>query len=112
MSLAILLSAPLACCRRELEYRRIVTLSGLLLPIAIEEDPKLVRRLNRRCVDTATEGGLEPIEKDVLLDVISRHFIGQPWPRSGSVDATRSLMARLQSAMTAAKWKADLLVVA
>ena len=85
---------------------------GFLLRIVIEEDPKLVRSLNRRYVDTTTEGGLEAIEKDALLDVISRHFVGQPWPRSGSMDATRSFMVRLQSAMSAAKWKADLLVVA
>lgn len=112
MSLATLLPAPLACCRRELEQRRIAAPSSFLLRIAIEEDPKLVRSLNRRYVDISHEGGLEAIEKDALLDVISRHFTGQPWPRSGSMDATRSFMVRLQNAMTAAKWKADLLAVA
>jgi hypothetical protein len=106
------LPAPLACCRRELEQRRIAPPSGFLLRIVIEEDPNLVRRLNRRYVDTSAEGGLEAIEKDALLDVVSRHFTGQPWPRSGSMDATRAFMARLQSAMTVAKWKVDLLVVA
>jgi hypothetical protein len=109
MSLATLLPAPLACCRRELEQRRISPPSGFLLRIVIEEDAKLVRTLNRRYVDITHEGGLETIEKDALLDVISRHFTGQPWPRSGSMDATRSFMARLQSTMTAARWEAELL---
>ncbi len=112
MSLATLLPAPLACCRRELEQRRISPPSGFLLRIVIEEDPKLVRTLNRRYVDITHEGGLEATENTALLDVISRHCTGQPWPRSGNMDAIRSFMARLQSAMTAAKWKADLLVAA
>ena len=110
--MATLLPAPLACCRRELEQRHIAPPSDFLLRIVIEEDPKLVRSLNRRYVDATADGGLEPIEKDALLDVLSRHFTGQPWPRSGSMDATRWFMARLQNAMTAAKWKADLLALA
>ena len=110
MTLATLLPASLTCCRRELGQRRISPPSGFLLRIVVEEDAKLVRTLNRRYVDITHEGGLEATEKDALLDVISRHFTGQPWPRSGSMDATRLFMARLQSGMTAAKWKADLLV--
>ena len=112
MSLAILLPAPLACCRRELEQRHIAPPSDFLLRIVIEEDLKLVRRLNRRYIDATADGGLEAIEKDALLDVVSRHFVGQTWPRSGNMDAARQFMTRLQNAMTAAKWKADLLAVA
>ncbi len=110
--MATLLPTPLACCRRELEQRHIAPPSNFLLRVVIEEDPKLVRSLNRRYVDATADGGLEAIEKDALLDVISRHFTGQPWPRSGSMDANRWLMGRLQDAMTAAKWKTDLLAVA
>jgi hypothetical protein len=68
--------------------------------------------LNRRYVDATADGGLEAIEKDALLDVLSTHFTGQPWPRSGSMGATGQFTTRLQNAMTAAKWKSDLLALA
>ena len=110
--MAILLPAPLACCRRELEQRRMVPPSNFVLRIIVEEDASLVWKLNARYADAAADGGLEPDERDALLDVIGRHFTGQPWPRSGGMDATRRFMADLQDAMVARRWKVDLLAMA
>lgn len=110
--MAILLPAALACCRRELEQRHITPPSDFLLRIVVEEDQKLVRSLNTRYADAAVEGGLEAVERDVLLDVLARHFIGQKWPRFVSMEATRHFVGELQTAMMAARWKADLLAVA
>jgi hypothetical protein len=82
------------------------------LRIIVEEDSKLVRTLNTDYADAAADGGLGADKKDALLDVLGRHFIGRPWPRSGSVNATRQFMADLQNAMVATRWSVDLMVVA
>lgn len=110
--LATLLPGPLACCRWELEQRRMTPPSNFALRIVIEEDPKLVRALNARYFDAAPDGGLEGAERNALFDVIGRHFTGRPWPGSGGMDATRRFMADLQSAMIATRWKVDLLAMA
>jgi hypothetical protein len=86
--------------------------SSFALRIVVEEDPELVRTLNAHYADAAADGGLEAVEKDALFDVLARHFIGRPWPRSGGMDATRRFMANLQNAMIAARWTVDLLAVA
>ena len=110
--MAIVLPAPLACCRYELQRRHMTPPSKLALRIVVEEDPKLVRRLNAYYADAAPDGGLDTVERDALLDVLARHFTGQPWPRSGGMDATRRFMADIQRAMTRARWRVDLLAVA
>jgi hypothetical protein len=110
MELATLLPAQLACCRRELEQRHMRPPSNFVLRIVVEENPKLVRKLNANYADVAPDGGsLDAEDRDALLDVLSRHFTGQPWPRSVGMDATRRFMVGLQQAMIAAKWKVDLL---
>jgi hypothetical protein len=111
-ALATLLPAPLACCRWELEQRRMTPPSNFVLRIVVEEDPKLVRTLNAHYADAAPDGGLDTVERDALLDVLGRHFIGTTWPRSGGMDATRRFMAGLQRAMIKAGWSVDLLAVA
>jgi len=110
--LATLLPAPLACCRWELEQRHMTPPSKFALRIVVEEDPKLVRRLNAHYADAAPDGGLDTGEWDALLDLIGRHFTGQPWPRSGGMDATRRFMADLQRVMTKAGWTVDFFAVA
>ena len=85
---------------------------NFVLRIVIEEDPKLVRRLNAYYADATADGGLDAVERDALLDVLGRHFTGQPWPCSGGMDATRRFMADLQSGMIATRWKVDLLTMA
>ena len=75
--MAILLPSPLACCRWELERRHMTPPFNFALRIIVEEDPKLVRRLNGSYADAAPDGGLESAERDMLLDVLSRHFTGQ-----------------------------------
>ena len=86
--------------------------SNFALRIIVEEDPKLVRRLNAWYADAAPDGGLDSVERDALLDVLGRYFTGQPWPRSGGMDVTRRFMADLQDAMVAARWSVDLFAVA
>lgn len=86
--------------------------SNFVLRIIVEEDPGLVRLLNARYADAAEDGGLEPAEREALLDVIGRHFTGRPWPRSGGMDATKRFMADLQTAMVATNWRVDLLIMA
>jgi len=110
--LATLLPGPLACCRWELERRRMTPPSNFALRIIVEENPRLVRNLNAHYAGAAPDGGLEAAERDVLFDVIGKHFTGQPWPRSGGMDATRRFMAALQNAMLATRWKVDLLAMA
>jgi hypothetical protein len=110
--LATLLSAPLACCRWELAQRHVTPPSNFVLRIIVEEDPKLVRRLNADYADATPDGGLDSSEWAALLDVLGRHFIRRPWPRAGGMDATRRFMADLQHAMTAAGWKVDFFAVA
>jgi hypothetical protein len=86
--------------------------SNIALRIVVEEDPNLVRALNADYADAAPDGGLDADERDALLDAIGRHFTGQPWPRSGGMDAARRYMADLQRAMTRAGWTVDLFAVA
>ena len=86
--------------------------SNIVLPIVIEEDPKLVRRLNTYCADAAPDSGLNAVEPDALLNVLGDHFTGQPWRRGGGMDASRRSMTDLQQAMTRAGWRVDLLAVA
>jgi hypothetical protein len=86
--------------------------SNFILRIIVEEDPRLVRTLNANYSGAAADGGLEPAERDALLDVLDRHYTGQPWPRAGGMDATRRFMADLQNAMIATRWKVDLLAMA
>ena len=107
-----LLPAPLACCRWELEQRRMTPPSNVALRIVVEEDPNLVRALNADYGDATPDGGLDTDERDALLDVLGRHFTGRPWPRSGGIDATRQFMADLGNAMVAAGWTVDLFAVA
>ena len=110
--MATLLSAPLACCGVELQQRHMTPPYNFVLRIVIEEDPKLVRRLNAYYADATADGGLDAVERDALLDVLGRHFTGRPWPRTCGMDATRRFMADLQHTMVAAGWKVDLCDVA
>jgi hypothetical protein len=110
-TLVTLLPAPLACCRWELERRHLAPPSNFALRIVVEEDRKLVRRLNAIYVNAASDGGLDNAESDALLDVLGKHFTGRPWPRSGGMEATRHFMADLQHAMVGAGWKVDLFAV-
>ena len=111
-TLAIVLPAPLACCRYELQHRHMTPPSKLALRIVVEEDPKLVRSLNAYYANAAPDGGLDAVERDALLKVLGRHFTGQSWPRTGGMDATRRFMGDLQRAMIRAGWMVDLLAVA
>jgi hypothetical protein len=86
--------------------------SNFALRIIVEEDARLVGRLNAGYADAASDGGLERNDRDALLDVIARHFTGRAWPRGGAMDATRRFMIDLQSGMLATLWKVDLLAMA
>jgi hypothetical protein len=81
--------------------------SKFALRIVVEDDPKLVRVLNANYADAEPDGGLDSGERNALLDVLGMHFTGQPWPRSGGMDATRRFLADLQHAMAATGWKVD-----
>ena len=109
--MSTLLPAPLACCRWELERRHMSPPSNIALRIVVEDDPALVRALNAGYADAASEGGLDTPEREMLLDVLGRHFTGRPWPRSGGMEATRRFMADLQRAMAAAGWAVDVFAV-
>jgi hypothetical protein len=112
MLLTTLLPAPLACCRWELERRHLIPPSNLGLRIIVEEDSRLVRQLNSVYGDAAPDGGLDQPERDALLDLLGRHFVGQDWPRSCRMEATRRFMAQLHREMAKAGWKADLFALA
>jgi hypothetical protein len=86
--------------------------SNFILRIIVEEDPALVRTLNAYYADAAADGGLETAEREALFDVVARHYTGRPWPGSGGMDVTRRFLAELQKAMTATRWKVDLLAMA
>jgi hypothetical protein len=109
---AVLLPAPLACCRFELTQRRMIPPSNFALRIVVEEEPKLVRSLNARDADAASDGGLEAADREALLDVVGTHLTGKSWPRSGDIGATRRYMADLQRAMTRATRSVDFFAVA
>jgi hypothetical protein len=112
MQLSTLLAAPLACCRLELEGRRMVPPSNEALRLIIETDPALVSDLNQFYGDATADGGLDKAERDRLLDLLGRHYINRSWPRSGGMDVTRRFMGTLQRAMTAAGWKLDAFAIA
>jgi hypothetical protein len=107
-----LLSAPLACCRWELERRHMVPPSNEALRLVIETAPRLVDTLNEYYGDAAPDGGLDKVEREQLLDLLARHFTGKAWPRTGGMEITRRFMASLQRAMSAAGWKVDGFAVA
>jgi hypothetical protein len=107
-----LLPAPLICCRWELERRHMVPPSNDALRQIIERDPDLVDVLNEYYGDAAADGGLDKVERELLLDLLGRHFTGQLWPRTGGMAATRRFMATLQRAMRTAGWKLDGFAVA
>jgi hypothetical protein len=112
MQLSTLLSAPLACCRWELENRRMVPPSNEALRLIIETDSGLVADLNRFYGDATPDGGLDNAEREKLLDLLGQHFTGRSWPRTGGMEATRRFMAVLQRSMAAAGWKLDAFAVA
>ena len=86
--------------------------SNFILRIIVEEDPSFVRTLNAGYAGAAPDGGLEKAEREALFDVIASHYTGRPWPCSGGMDATRRFLADLQKAMTATRWRVDLLAMA
>jgi hypothetical protein len=106
-----LLPSPLACCRWELENRRMIPPSNDALRRIIEADPDLVEDLNRFYGDATPDGGLDKLERELLLDLLGRHFTRELWPRTGGMEATRRFMATLQRAMVAAGWKMDAFAV-
>jgi hypothetical protein len=71
----------------------------------IERDTDLVDALNEFYGDATPDGGLDKMERELLMDLLGRHFTGQLWPRTGGMDATRRFMASLQRAMATAGWK-------
>lgn len=77
------------------------------LRLVIETDPRLVDDLNRFYGDTTPDGGLDSLERELLFDLLGRHFTGRLWPRKGGIEATRRFMAEMQRAMAAAGWKVD-----
>jgi hypothetical protein len=82
------------------------------LRLVIETAPHLVATLNEFYGDAAPDGGLDKGERELLFDLLARHFTGQAWPRTGGMDRTRRFMAALQRAMSAAGWKVDGFAVA
>ena len=105
--MAVLLPAPLACCRWELERRHMTPPSNFALRFIVEENCKLVRTLNANYASAAPDGGLETSERDALFDVLGLHFTGRQWPRCGGTEVTRRYLAELQHAMIAAGWKVN-----
>ena len=71
----------------------------------IERDTDLVDTLNEYYGDATPDGGLDTMERELLLDLLGRHFTGHLWPRTGGMDATRRFMTSLQRAMVASGWK-------
>ncbi len=110
--LSTLLPAPLACCRCELERRHLIPPSNEALRQIIESDPALVEDLNAYYGDTTLDGGLDKLERELLLDLLARHFTGRLWPRTGGMEATRRFTAEVQRAMAKAGWRVDCFAVA
>src|SRR5215467_13291748 len=77
MRVSTLMTAPLACCRWELESRRMVPPSNEALRLVIETDGKLVADLNGFYGDATPDGGLDKLERDRLLDLLGRHYTGR-----------------------------------
>lgn len=86
--------------------------TNIALRIVVEENPALVRQLNAGYADAEADGGLEPDERDALLDTVSRHFLGRAWPRGGGMEATRRFMADLHRALRQAGWMVNVFAVA
>jgi len=86
--------------------------SNEALRLIIETDPRLVEELNDFYGDTTPDGGLDSIERDLLFDLLGRHFTGRLWPRTGGMPATRRFLADLQRVMAASGWKVDSFAVA
>jgi len=107
-----LLSAPLVCCRWELERRHLIPPSNEVLRQILERDPALVEDLNDYYGEATPDGGLDKVERELLLDLIARHYTGRLRPRTGGMEATRRFMVELQRAMVAAGWKVDAFAVA
>jgi hypothetical protein len=78
----------------------------------IEQDADLVEVLNEYYGDATADGGLDKVERELLLDLLGRHFTGQLWPRTGGVEATKRFMAALQRSMRAGGWKMDAFALA
>ena len=81
--------------------------SNFVLRFIVEEDCKVVRRLNANYADAPRDGGLDMAERDALFDVVGLHFTGRLWPRSGGAEVTRRYLADLQHAMIATGWKVN-----
>jgi hypothetical protein len=75
-TLAVLLPAPLACCRFELKQRHMTPPSNFALRIIVEEDPKLVRSLNFRYADAASDGGLLSTRRNKLPQQSTKYQFG------------------------------------
>lgn len=86
--------------------------SNEALRLIIETDPRLVEELNGYYGGTSPDGGLDSIERDLLFDLLGRHFTGRLWPRTGGMQATRRFLTELQRAMAASGWKVDSFAVA
>ena len=78
----------------------------------IERDTDLVETLNEYYGDATPDGGLDTVERELLLDLLGRHFTGHLWPRTGGMDTTRRFMVGLQRAMVASGWKINGFAVA
>jgi hypothetical protein len=61
--------------------------SNLAVRVVVEENPDLVRKLNANYAGGAPDGSPDAEERDAVFDVLSRHFTGKSWPRSGGMDA-------------------------
>jgi hypothetical protein len=72
------MTAPLACCRWELERRHMTPPSNFALRVIVEEDRKLVRSLSAIYADAPLDGGLDTSERDALFDVLGLHFYRMP----------------------------------
>ena len=110
--MSTLLPAPLACCRWELDRRHLIPPSNDALRQIIESDPALVDELNAWYGEANPDGGLDKVERELLLDLVARHFTRQLWPRRGGMEATRRFVAELQQAMVRAGWQVDLFAAA